>query len=115
MALLHPPVPAKKKQKLNNGVSNTYVSSNNNNYYSYPNLSSALGQEDWFNPMDFTVQKEMWALLAELIDILIDDYELNIIDSANMGCPIFVSPNFQQSIIPELKRMAQCCHQSCWN
>jgi hypothetical protein len=50
---------------------------------SYPNLSSALGQEDGFDPTDSTVRKKMWALLAELIDLLSDGYELNIIDSAN--------------------------------
>ena len=61
-ALLHPPLPANKKRKLENGVSNEYVSSN----YSYPNLSSALGQEDGFDPTDSTVQKKRWALLAEL-------------------------------------------------
>jgi hypothetical protein len=79
-ALLHPPVPANKKRKLENGVSNEYVSSN---YSSYPNLSSALGQEDGFDPTDSSVQKKMRALLAELINLLSDDYELNIIDSAN--------------------------------
>jgi hypothetical protein len=79
-ALLHPPVPANKKRKLENGVSNEYVSSN---YSSYPNLSSALGQEDGFDPTDSSVRKKMRALLAELIDLLSDDYELNIIDSAN--------------------------------
>jgi hypothetical protein len=81
-ALLYPPVPANKKRKLENGVSSyEYVSSNY--YSSYPNLSSALGQEDGFDLTDSTVQKKMRALLAELIDLLSHDYELNIIDSAN--------------------------------
>ena len=83
-ALLHPPVPANKKRKLENGVSDEYVSSKKDDYYSYPNLSSALGQEDGgFNPTDSTVRKKMRAVLAELIDLLSNDYELNIIDSAN--------------------------------
>jgi hypothetical protein len=55
------------------------VSSNDD----YPNLSRALGKEDGFNPADFTTQKIMRALLAELIELLIKDYELNVIDSAN--------------------------------
>ena len=45
----------------------------------YPLLSLALGQEDGFNPSDPTIQKDMRALLVELIDLLSMDYELNII------------------------------------
>jgi hypothetical protein len=40
-------------------------------------------EEDGFNPADPTIQKIMRGLLAELIDLLSKDYELNIIDSAN--------------------------------
>ena len=76
---LHPPAPANKKRKFNEGTSNEVVSSNDD----YPHLSRALGEEDGFNPTDPTIQKTMRALLAELIDILSTDYELNIIDSAN--------------------------------
>ncbi len=49
----------------------------------YPHLSLALGEEDGFNPADLTMQKIMQLLLAELIDLLSSDYELNVIDSAN--------------------------------
>ena len=49
----------------------------------YPLLSRALGQEDGFNPSDPTIQKDMRALLTELIDLLSTDYELNVIDSRN--------------------------------
>ena len=49
----------------------------------YPYLSCALGKkEDGFNPADLTIQKIMRGLLAELIDLLSKDYELNFIDSA---------------------------------
>jgi hypothetical protein len=49
----------------------------------YPHLSRALKQEDGFNPSEPTIQKDMRALLAELIDLLSTDYELNEIDSLN--------------------------------
>ena len=49
----------------------------------YPLLSRALGQEDGFNPSDPTIQKDLRALLAVLIDLLSTDYELNVIDSRN--------------------------------
>ena len=49
----------------------------------YPLLSRALGREDGFNPSDPTIQKYMRALLAELIDLLSTNYELNAIDSSN--------------------------------
>jgi hypothetical protein len=65
-ALLYPPVPAKKKRKLENGVSYEYVSSNYSS--SYPNLSSALGQEDGFDPMDSTVRKKMRALGCDFFE-----------------------------------------------
>jgi len=56
------------------------VSSNDD----YPYLLCALGKnEDGFNPADPTIQKIMRDLLAELIDLLSKDYELNFIDSAN--------------------------------
>ena len=75
-----PPAPANKKRKLNEGASNVDVSSNAD----YPHLLCALGkEEDGFNPADPTIQKIMRGLLAELIDLLSKDYELNIIDSAN--------------------------------
>ena len=75
-----PPAPANKKRKLNAGASNVDVSSNDD----YPHLLRALGkEEDGFNPADPTIQKIMRGLLAELIDLLSKDYELNIIDSAN--------------------------------
>ena len=75
-----PPAPANKKRKLNEGASNVDVSSNDD----YPHLLRALGkEEDGFNPADPTIQKIMRGLLAELIDLLSKDYELNIIDSAN--------------------------------
>ena len=52
----------------------------------YPHLLRALGkEEDGFNPADPTIQKIMRGLLAELIDLLSKDYELNIIDSARKG------------------------------
>jgi hypothetical protein len=77
---LSPPAPANKKRKLNEGASNVDVSSNDD----YPHLLRALGiEEDGFNPVDPTIQKIMRGLLAELIDLLSKDYELNIIDSAN--------------------------------
>jgi hypothetical protein len=56
------------------------VPSNDNDY---PLLSCALGQEDGFNPSDPTIQKDMQALLADLIYLLSTDYELNVIDSRN--------------------------------
>ena len=75
-----PPAPANKKRKLNEGASNIDVSSNDD----YPHLLRALGKEEnGFNPADPTIQKIMRGLLAELIDLLSKDYELNIIDSAN--------------------------------
>jgi len=50
----------------------------------YPHLLHVLGkEEDGFNPRDPSIQKIMRGLLAELIDLLSKDYELNIIDSAN--------------------------------
>jgi hypothetical protein len=65
---------------LNEGTSNVDVSSNDD----YPHLLHALGkEEDGFNPADPTIHKIMRGLLAELIDLLSKDYELNIIDSAN--------------------------------
>ena len=77
---LSPPAPANNKWKLNKGTSNVDVSSNDD----YPHLLHALGkEEDGFNPADPTIQKIMRGLLAELIDLLSKDYELNIIDSAN--------------------------------
>ncbi len=69
-----------KKRKLNKVMSIVSVPLNDNDY---PLLSRALGQEDGFNPSDPTVQKDMQALLAELIDLLSMDYELNVIDSRN--------------------------------
>jgi CCR4-NOT transcriptional regulation complex NOT5 subunit len=75
-----PPAPANKKRKLNEDVSNVDVSSNDD--YSY--LSCALGKkDDGFNQADPTIQKIMRGFLAEFIDLLSKDYELNIIDSAN--------------------------------
>ena len=75
-----PPVPANKKRKLNEVTSNVDVSSNDD----YPHLLRALGkEEDGFNPRDPSIQKIMRGLLAELIDLISKDYELNIIDSAN--------------------------------
>jgi hypothetical protein len=75
-----PPVPANKKRKLNEVTSNVDVSSNDD----YSHLLRALGkEEDGFNPADHTIQKIMRGLLAELIDLLSKDYELDIIDSAN--------------------------------
>jgi len=79
LSSLPPPAPANKKRKFNEGTSNEVVSSNDD----YPHLSRALGKEDGFNPTDPTIQKTMRALLAELIDLLSTDYELNVIDSAN--------------------------------
>jgi hypothetical protein len=65
---------------LNEVTINVYVSSND----VYPHLLHALGkEEDGFNPRDPSIQKVMRGLLAELIDLLSKDYELNIIDSAN--------------------------------
>jgi hypothetical protein len=73
-----PPAPANKKRKLNEGASNVDVSSNAD----YPHLLRALGkEEDGFNPADPTIQKIMRGLLAEIIDLLSKDYELNMIDS----------------------------------
>ena len=75
-----PQAPANKKRKLTKGASNVDVSLNDD----YPHLLHALGkEEDGFNPADPTIQKIMRGLLAELIDLLSKDYELNIIDSAN--------------------------------
>jgi hypothetical protein len=75
-----PPAPANKKRKSNEGASNIDVSSNDD----YPHLLRALGkEEDGFHPANPTIQKIMRGLLAELIDLLSKDYELNIIDSAN--------------------------------
>ena len=48
--------------------------SSNDDYY---HLSRALGKEDGFNSADPTKQKITRALLAELIDLLSKDYELN--------------------------------------
>jgi len=65
---------------LNEVTSNVDVSSNDD----YLHLLRVLGkEEDGFNPADPTIQKIMRGLLAELIDLLSKDYELNIIDSAN--------------------------------
>jgi hypothetical protein len=59
----------------------------------YPHLLRALGkEEDGFNPADPTIQKIMRGLLAELIDLLSKDYELNIIDSANNSKHTFACP-----------------------
>jgi DNA-binding beta-propeller fold protein YncE len=69
-----------KKQKFNEVTSIGSVLSIDNDY---PLLSRALGQEDGFNPSDPTIQKDMQAFLAELIDLLSTDYELNVIDSRN--------------------------------
>ena len=69
-----------KKRKLNEVTSIGSVPLIDNNY---PLLSLALGQEDEFNPSDPTIQKDMRALLAELIDLLSTDYELNVIDLRN--------------------------------
>jgi len=75
-----PPAPANKKRKLNEGASNVDVSSN----HDCPYLLRALGkEEDGFNPADPTIQKIMRGLLAELVDLLSKDYELDIIDSPN--------------------------------
>ena len=61
-------------------MSNVDVSSNDD----YPHLLHPLGkEEDGFNPRDPTIQKITRGLLAELIDLLSTDYELDIIDSAN--------------------------------
>ncbi len=62
------------------GASNKNVVSSRDDY---PNASRALGQDDLFNLGDPPTLKRSWALLAELIDLLSDDYELNITDSAN--------------------------------
>jgi hypothetical protein len=56
--------------------SSDYMSSNDD----YPHLLRALGKEDGFNPADSAKQYITQALLAELIDLLSKDYELNIID-----------------------------------
>jgi hypothetical protein len=69
-----------KKRKLNEVMSIGNVPLNDNDY---PLLSRALGQEDGFNPSDPTIQKYMRASLAELIDLLSTDYELNVIDLRN--------------------------------
>ncbi len=37
----------------------------------------------WVQPFWITIQKDMRALLAEIIDLLITDYDLNVIDSRN--------------------------------
>ena len=65
---------------MNEVTSMGSVPSNDNDY---PLLSCALGQEDGFNPSDPTIQKDMRALLADLIYLLSTDYELNVIDSRN--------------------------------
>jgi hypothetical protein len=106
---LPPPAPANKKRKLNKGVSNDYVSSNDD----YPHLSRALGKEDSFKLADPTIQKIMQALLAELIGLLSKDYELILIDSADNSVSYVCPKYFQRSILPEHKRMAQRCHQNC--
>ncbi len=69
-----------KKRKLNEVTSIGSVPLIDNNY---PLLSHALGQ-------DPTIQKEMRALLTELIDLLSTDYELNVIDSRNLTLSSFV-------------------------
>jgi hypothetical protein len=69
-----------KKQKLNEVMNVDSVPLNDSDY---PLLCHALGQEDGFNPSDPTIQKDMRAKLAELIDLLSTDYELNVIDSRN--------------------------------
>jgi len=56
----------------------------------YPLLSRALGQEDGFNPSDPSIQKDMRALLAELIDFLSTDYELNVVQ--------YISRKLQSSV-----------------
>jgi hypothetical protein len=76
-----------EKQKLNKVTSIDSVPLIDNNY---PLLSHALGQEDGFNPSDPTMQKDMQALLAELIDLLSADNELNVIDSRNKTLLSFV-------------------------
>ncbi len=74
------PVSANTKRKLNEVTSKVDKSSNDD----YPHLLRALGKEEYgFNPRDPSIQKIMQGLLAELIDLLSKDYELNIIDSAN--------------------------------
>jgi len=61
-------------------MSNVDVSSNDE----YPHLLRALGKEEYgFNPRDPSIQKIVQGVLAELIDLLSKDYELNIIESAN--------------------------------
>jgi hypothetical protein len=76
-----------KKRKFNEVASIGSVPLIDNNY---PLLSLALGQEDGFNPSDPTIQKDMRALLAELIDLLSTDYELNVIDSRNKTVSSYV-------------------------
>jgi len=56
-----------KKRKFNEVTSIGSVPLIDNDY---PLLSRALGQEDGFNLSDPTIQKDMRALLAELIDLL---------------------------------------------
>jgi len=75
-----------KKRKFNEVASIGSVPLIDNNY---PLLSLALGQEDGFNPSDPTIQKDMRALLAELIDLLSMAYELNVIDSRNNTLSFF--------------------------
>jgi hypothetical protein len=82
--------PMNKKRKLNEVMSigsvlneETSTGSVPSNDIDYPLLSRALGREDGFNPSDPTIQKYMRALLAELIDLLSTNYELNAIDSSN--------------------------------
>jgi hypothetical protein len=53
-----------KKQKLNKVTSIDSVPLNDKDY---PLLYCALGQEDGFNQSDPSIQKDMQALLAELI------------------------------------------------
>ena len=59
----------------------------------YPHLLHTLGkEEDGFNPRDPRIHKVMWGLLAELIDLLSKDYELNIIDSARNSVSYVCAP-----------------------
>ena len=76
-----------KKRKFNEVASIGSVPLIDNDY---PLLPLALGQEDGFNPSDPTIQKDMQALLAELIDLLSTYYELNVIDSRNKTLSSFV-------------------------
>jgi hypothetical protein len=80
-----------KKQKLI-GVTSIGIGSVPLNDNDYPLPSRALRQEDGFNPSDPTIQKDMRALLAQLIDLLTTDYELNVIDSRNNALSFFQVP-----------------------